>query len=139
MDITNCKKCGRAFGADGNDLCTRCRYDSEDAFKLVKEYLYEHPRASVSEVSDETGVSEKLILQFLREERIEIVEGDNTFLDCEKCGDSITSGRYCKSCIDKMKKEFSNVVKRKNDIQGVKVKSDKNSNQMFTAERRKKD
>lgn len=137
MSLTNCKKCGRAFGADGNEYCTRCRVDPEEAFKKVKEYLYDHPGASVNEVHEETGVSERLILQFLRDDRIEIRESENTFLDCERCGTSITSGRYCDECAGAIKKGFQKVMTPKEKEEKKKRETVKN-NRMFAAERRKK-
>ena len=137
MDLINCKKCGRAFGDDGNEFCSRCRIDPEEAYRKVKDYLYDHPGATVNEVHEETGVSERLILQFLRDDRIEIRESDNTFLDCERCGTSITSGRYCDECAGAIKKGFQKVLTPK-EKEVKKDKGEMKNNRMFAADRHRK-
>lgn len=113
MELRNCSKCGRVFAYKGVDVCIRCLDGEEDQFKLVKEYLYDHPGATVNELSEATGVSERQILRYLRENRIEIREENNTLLDCQRCGKSIRSGRFCDSCIIAMQREFSSVISPK--------------------------
>ncbi len=117
MELRNCTKCGRAFAYTGNDICSRCASDTENDFKKVKEYLYDHPGATVTEVSEGTGVSEKQILRYLRESRIEIREEDNCLLHCERCEKSIRSGRFCDSCVAEIKKQFGSVIKPQQEVQ----------------------
>ncbi|SCY86939.1 TIGR03826 family flagellar region protein [Alkaliphilus peptidifermentans] len=135
MDLRNCSKCGRVFAFKGSDICSRCATDDEGDFKKVKDYLYDHPGASVKEVSEETEVTEKQILRYLRENRIEIREESNFFLDCERCGKPIRSGRFCEICTVELKKEFQSVMKprsvEKKVESGLKTK-------MHIAEMRKK-
>ena len=139
MDLRNCKKCGRVFAYTDSDLCSRCdNGGEEDNFKKVKEYLYDHPGATITEVCEETGVNEKLILKYLRENRIEIREEDNMVLDCERCGKAIRSGRFCDDCAAKLKKEFSQVLRsEKKEEEYKKPKGTKRSERMYIAERRK--
>ena len=111
MELRNCKKCGRAYAFAGIDVCTRCATDDESDFRKVKEYLYDHPGSTVTEVSDETGVSERKILRYLRESRIEIREDNNCLLHCERCDKSIRSGRFCDECAAALKREFNSVLK----------------------------
>lgn len=135
MDLRNCIKCGRVFSYKGSEACSRCGENEEESFKKVKEYLYDNPGATVQEVSDETEVSEKLILKFLRDNRIEIRDEHNCFLDCERCGVSIKSGRFCDECAAELKKEFQSVIPKQ--VQKPKEPT-KTSNKMFIAEMRKK-
>lgn len=137
MELRNCSNCGRAFAYVNSDLCSRCGGSDEDDFKKVKMYLYDHPGANVIEVSEETGVTEKKILRYLRENRIEIIEEDNLLLDCERCGTSIRSGRFCDSCTAKLQKEFSQVLQPKVQEQ-EKTRITAKSNKMYVAEMRKK-
>lgn len=111
MDLRNCSKCGRVFAYENSEVCSRCSSGDEDEFRKVKDYLYYNPGANIVEVSEETEVSEKKILQFLRESRIEVQEGGSFLLDCERCGVGIASGRFCESCTSKMQKEFSAVTR----------------------------
>lgn len=101
LSYKTCKYCGRIFQTSGANICPECLREMEDQFKLIKEYLYQHPRASVEEVSKDTEVDERLILHFLREGRLEMVAADG-FLLCEKCGAPITSGRLCKKCSEEL-------------------------------------
>lgn len=97
-DIINCEKCGRMFKTIGNiKMCSRCREGDDDIFRIVREYIYDNPGATVTEVSEATDVSEKKIIHFLKEGRLE-TKGDSMLLECEKCGEPIASGRMCNSC-----------------------------------------
>ncbi len=108
MDLINCKKCGRLFGSENGEVhCSKCRDNDDEDFKKVRDYLYDHPGASVQEVSEETEVSEQKIIKFLKQERIEIVEDENAVLGCERCGVSIKTGKYCEKCKNDLKKELS--------------------------------
>ncbi len=137
MDLRNCAKCNRIFAYVGNDLCSRCAKNHEDDFKKVKDYLYDNPGATITEVSKETGVEKKQILRYLRESRIEIREEDNLLLDCERCGKSIRIGRFCEQCIAEMQKEFNSVLKPQK--RGTEAKDPgKHRTRMYTAEMRRK-
>lgn len=137
MDLRNCIKCGRVFAYTGSDICSRCAGDDIEDFKKVKEYLYEKPGATVVEVSEETGVSEKKILRYLRENRIEIREADNFLLDCQRCGKSIRSGRFCDKCAHEMKREFKSAITPKKEEPKLKDPG-KEKTKMYTSEIRKK-
>jgi len=136
MDLINCSKCGRVFAFTGSQVCSRCSSSDEDDFKKVKEYLYDNPGASVFEVSQETGVAEKQILRFLRESRIEVRESSNYILDCERCGTSIRSGRFCDKCVAAMQKEFSSVLGKKPEEKPI--TTTRTGNRMHVADMRKK-
>lgn len=108
MELKNCEKCGRIFGSENDQrLCNKCLLvNIEDDFKLVRNYLYDHPGADVSEVSEATGVSKQVILKLLKEERIEVVDSENLLLKCEDCGKSIKSGRKCEACKNEIAKQL---------------------------------
>lgn len=79
--------------------------EMDKAFKLVKDYIYEYPHAGILEISKNTGVPEKWIFDFLREERLELETG-SSMLICEQCGVPIHTGKYCNKC----KNEFEKIV-----------------------------
>jgi len=137
MDLRNCTKCGRVFAYNGSEICSRCAGNDAEDFKKVKDYLYENPGATIVEVSEETGVDEKKILRYLRESKIEIIESDNLLLDCQRCGKPIRSGRFCEGCVIEMKKEFTSVLKSKDDQPKVKDPG-KRDTKMHIADIRKK-
>lgn len=100
MELKNCLDCGRSFASkDGEKMCRRCTEKRiEDDFRKVRDYLYDHPGADIKEVSRDTEVEERIILRFLREDRIEVIEEDNGLLKCTSCGEPIRSGRFCQAC-----------------------------------------
>ncbi|MEJ8552649.1 flagellar protein [Tepidibacter sp. Z1-5] len=129
MNLINCKECGRMFGSQNGELyCSKCRVDDNADFKKVREYLYDNPGATVQEVAEETGVSETLIIKFLKQERIEIIEDGNAILLCERCGKSIRSGRYCEVCKAEIKKELAQAAKSLHESKGPKVKYHSHNN-----------
>lgn len=111
-DVRNCKRCGRVYNyIGGAPLCPACREKDEEDFKIVKEYLYKNPGASVSEVSDVLDIAVEKIKRFLKEGRLEIVgEDGNMFLECENCGKAIRTGRFCNECEKELKHDFQSTA-----------------------------
>lgn len=103
MEIMCCKKCGKLFNyVVGRGLCPGCMKDLEDKFQEVKRYIYDNPGATVAQVSEAMEVSVNQLKQWVREERLEFAEGCATDINCEKCGRSILSGRFCTQCKEDM-------------------------------------
>lgn len=101
-ELMNCKLCGKVFQANEfTQVCQNCTTQDESEYGELREYLIEHPRASIYEVATNLDISINKIKYFLREGRIEIVEKVNRFLLCEECGQPIRSGRYCEECLSK--------------------------------------
>lgn len=139
-EIRNCPRCGKIFTYIGRPICNRCIEADENEFKVVKEYIYDNPGATISEVSQETGVSYDKIIRFLREERLEIKsENSNILLECEKCGRAIRSGRFCDKCKEQINKEFRREfgLDRKEPEPRPLHRAEKE--RMYTATRRKDD
>lgn len=110
MNVINCSKCGKIFNSVfGFPKCPACMQEEDKIFRKVKDYLYEQPGASVEEVALAVGLDQNQILVFLREGRLETLDGANT-LRCAHCGIPISSGRYCSGCKSEMSKEFKSVT-----------------------------
>lgn len=110
MNIKNCSNCGKIYSYDGFNTCKQCRKDQEEAFQRVKDYIYKHPGADISEVSEATEVESKEIIEFLKQGRLEIKDENNMILDCERCGIGIRTGRFCNKCIAEMENEFKDSI-----------------------------
>ena len=96
MDVRNCKGCGKLFNyMSGAQLCPECRAKLEKKFSSVKDYIGEHPQASISQVAEDMDVSVKQIKQWVKEERLILSEASLDGVLCEPCGRPITSGRFC--------------------------------------------
>lgn len=112
MNLRNCRKCGRIFNyIMGPHICPLCREEMDKKFQEVKEYIRENRGVGIHEVAEVCDVEVPQIHQWLKEERLELVEGSGIALTCETCGAVITSGRYCKRCKNELVTEMKSVVK----------------------------
>lgn len=110
MEVRNCKGCGRLFNyMSGPPLCASCMAALDAKFEKVKEYVYDHPGVGIQEVSEEMEVSVSQIKQWIREERLSFAEDSMIGLECEGCGVTIKTGRFCKSCKDKLAKGLTDL------------------------------
>jgi ribosomal protein L32 len=62
-------------------------------------------------VSNETGVSVRLIERFLREGRLILTEDSPIYLKCENCGKEIKTGRFCQACSTNLSNEMRMTAK----------------------------
>lgn len=115
-DVRNCRRCGKIFNyLGGVPICQDCKKNDEEEFKRIKEYLYENPGASISQVSIALDVSIEKIKRYLKEGRLEIVgEDSNMVLECEVCGKAIKTGRYCEMCERELASAFKNTAGQMN-------------------------
>lgn len=135
MEVRNCVRCGRLFQyVSGPPICNVCKQKEEESFQLVKEYIYEHKNANMIEVSNETGVSVKLIERFLREGRLVLTEDSPIYLKCENCGKEIKTGRFCQACSMNLSNEMR-MSTRAEEVPSNRVESaDKNKMRFLNRE-----
>ncbi|NMB98545.1 MAG: MerR family transcriptional regulator [Clostridiaceae bacterium] len=123
-DVRNCKRCGRIYNyLGGIPICPICKDEDEKDFQRVKKYLYENPKATMSEVASNLEISIEKIKRFLREERLEIV-GDDVIvgLECERCGKRIKTGRFCEDCNKDLALGFTKAARKLEEQVNVKSK-----------------
>ncbi|OCT14335.1 hypothetical protein A8709_26280 [Paenibacillus pectinilyticus] len=66
MSLCNCDKCGRLFLAKWESRCTSCsQLVLKDTHK-VKDFVREHPRATLIEIYNMTGVPLQTIKELMR-------------------------------------------------------------------------
>lgn len=107
MQLANCVECGRVFRpVGGRRLCPACLEIDQQQFSTVRDYLKKHPGAGIVAISEGTGVSIKRIQEYLREGRLVLATTDE-WLQCERCGASLTTGRLCDKCADEMRRGIS--------------------------------
>ncbi len=102
MEFRNCRNCGRPFLYQGHGICPACQREQEEDYEKVKAYLDQHPKSNLEEIHQATGVAKERILDFLRQGRLEAVDGLALELQCELCGRPIKSGRICAECTRKV-------------------------------------
>lgn len=97
---TICPDCGgiMIFRGVGEYKCEDCGSLGYDDYGKARNYIEQHPGATMAEVARETDVPQKSIRDMVRESRLEIAPTSSVFLRCEICGVSIRSGRFCPKC-----------------------------------------
>lgn len=112
MEVQTCTRCRRFFNYIGGErLCPSCKEEIEKEFQKVKEYIRENRGATVIQVATDCEVPEKQIREWVRQERLELSSTDGEFV-CEKCGASITSGRFCAKCKNDMVDSLNSAIKK---------------------------
>lgn len=129
MNVSNCRSCGRLFNVvSSTRLCPNCQLLLEEKFQEVKEYLRENPFANIDVLSRECHVSVKQLREWVKEERLVFAEGCVTGIQCEKCGVSIRTGRYCNACKTKVVNNLRGVVS--NPVSDEKKRKEKERDRM---------
>ena len=90
--------------------CPQCGRTELSEFGKVKEFLEKAGPQPAIVISDETGVSLEYVNMLLRQGRIEIPDGSDTYIKCQKCGTDIRYGRYCPDCMLKIAKSVNGVM-----------------------------
>lgn len=102
MSIANCTRCHKIFKKQfDRKICSECIQEEEDAYRRVVDYLDDHPGSALPAIAAGTDCEEKLILRFIREGRLSLLDklGDNVHVECKRCGVRIGSGHYCVKCL----------------------------------------
>jgi ribosomal protein L32 len=83
--------------------------EDDEVFEKVRAYVRENPDQSIQDVSGETEVPVKRIIQYIRDGRLEVSSGISADIGCSQCGAPILSGRYCQKCAMQIK---TNILSR---------------------------
>ena len=113
MEVRTCKNCGRLYNYIGKitPVCPVCMKALEEKFEACRKFIKENPGANIQKVSDETGVSMRMLKQWVREERLSFAEGTLVGIECENCGANILTGRFCQKCKQNLANRLSNMIK----------------------------
>ncbi len=130
MEVATCTRCKRMFNyIFGERLCPECQKINEDDYHRVRDFVYDHPGVTIQEVSEICDVPEKLIRQWLREEKLELIYLSHD-LTCEVCGRPITCGRYCEKCRKRLVEDLRSAEKKK-DIAVTVKQNDRDEKMRF--------
>jgi len=110
LPVKNCPQCRKIFQANLFDICDACRSKNEKDFFKVKEYLEENEKCTMHEVSQETGVSAKRILAWIREGRLEATIGMGGDIACRACGEPVSKGNFCQNCAQKINNQAEELL-----------------------------
>ena len=111
MEVRACRTCKRLFNyITGPVRCPACSEALEKKFQQVKQYIWDHRTATLQEISDANEVSVGQLRQWVREERLCFTEESPVGLECESCGTTIKTGRYCENCKMKLGSTLMSVL-----------------------------
>ena len=131
MEVRTCKSCGRMFNSVGRSpLCPSCTEKLEEKFQQVKKYVWEHRTATMQDISDNNDVSVKQSRQWVREERLSFADDSPVGLECEKCGATIKTGRFCENCKSKLGNDLTSMIRRPDAPKEKKKDPKDNKNRM---------
>lgn len=132
MDVRNCRRCKKLFNyIGGQPICPSCASELEDIFNVVREYLRDNPKATLTEISTDNDVSVQQLKQWVREERLAFTDDSPVAIECEECGAMIKTGRYCKHCKDKMADGMNKIIhKERKPMPKVEKKQDREKERM---------
>lgn len=132
MEVRNCRECGKMFNyMGGAPICPTCMKKMDEKFAAVKEYIYNNPGVGIQQVSEEMEVSVNLIKKWVREERLTFAEGSAVGIDCECCGKTILSGRFCEECKRKVTQRLDNAYEKPKALAPVQKKEKGNPKMRF--------
>lgn len=127
LNLVTCRSCGTIMLKMSKDVCEPCHEKEERAFLLVRDYLRQHPGASIPETAEATEVSDSLIQHFIATGRLERV-GVELEHACQTCGKHIASGLICPTCAQEIQDQ---VQKLRGEISAKKGKGDKGEDDGF--------
>ncbi|MBQ5430209.1 MAG: flagellar protein [Lachnospiraceae bacterium] len=104
VDVRNCRACDRVFDYPGYgpQVCPECLKTEEEQFEIVRSYLESHPRATLVQTTNDTGVSLRKLQAWLREERLSYATSKGSGFTCDLCGVPIVAGRLCPKCAGRL-------------------------------------
>ena len=116
--MKNCSSCGKVFVAINNArICMDCREKEEKWEREIVEYVRDHPKSTIAEIVEATGVQEPVIRRMIREGRF-VSTGIELYYPCEKCGSPIDKGQYCEKCQKEMRDELTAAIAKKSSAGG---------------------
>ncbi|MCR5516518.1 MAG: hypothetical protein K6F41_08665 [Lachnospira sp.] len=126
--IKVCSKCNNMFEDyfDKYNMCPNCRDDEENLLRQIKDYLWDNPGTTEKKLKELFDVSHNQLMEWLREERLEITPDSDIVLRCERCGSMIFTGKYCEDCNNKIKttvNEINNSMNKDKEEKKIRVMS----------------
>ena len=133
MEVKNCRGCGRLFNYIGGGylLCPVCMEELDKKFAKVKQYIEEHKQASMPDIARENDVSVNQLERWVREERLTFAEDSPIGIDCENCGVTIKSGRFCNNCRDQLQKGFGGLYRENKPVENKTLRRDSGGRMRF--------
>lgn len=112
--LRNCPICSNAYIDTGGGACSNCVGQLQAMKDKVMEYVNGHPNAQIADIVNGTGISEESIKRLF-------TDGEITY-PCSRCGAPILEGKYCKPCLEFLRKSLDKATVRNKKKEEVKSK-----------------
>jgi flagellar operon protein (TIGR03826 family) len=112
MELRNCIQCGKVFMYVSKRVCPACQKEMDELFEQVRVFVKAHPGATVAEIAATLEIEERLVNEFVREGRFDMVTEALTIY-CERCGKPIHRGRLCEQCALSLDQEIRSTQAKK--------------------------
>ena len=127
MEVKTCRTCRRLFNyIAGPVRCPACSEALEKKFQQVKQFIWDNKTATLQEISDANDVSVGQLRQWVREERLSFTDDSPVGLECEACGATIKTGRFCESCKGKLSNTLMSAINKQEQPERKDVSDHKN-------------
>ena len=123
MELMNCPSCNEIFEKNKfRDVCPKCWRKEEQDFQTVQSFMRKRVNrvATVEQIVNQTGVSEQLILKFIKKGRLQPSMFPNLGYPCDRCGRFIQKGTLCGECSKEIQEDletFHKEEQRKKEIE----------------------
>ncbi len=123
-ELANCAQCGTLFVKNYRDICPACKKEEDKKFETVYQFIRrrENRMATLQQVTESTGVDEKLILRFIKEGRLQLSKFPNLGYPCAKCGQKIREGKLCDDCTKSLRADIMNEDEEQKRAEARKLK-----------------
>lgn len=114
MELENCPNCNEIYEKNKfRDVCPKCWKKEEADFQTVNNFMRKRVNrvATVEQIVDQTGVSENLILKFIKKGRLQPSMFPNLGYPCDRCGRFIQKGNLCTVCNEELRDELETFQK----------------------------
>ena len=71
MSLT-CERCGNFKSVQEGNFCNSCEEKNREDVRKIQDYLIEHPKASLADVTLDTGISMKVLNVLVKENLIQL-------------------------------------------------------------------
>jgi flagellar operon protein (TIGR03826 family) len=112
--LDNCPNCGQIYIKNAfREVCENCYKQEEADYQTVYKYIRQRQNrtATMEQVVNETGVSEALIVKFIRKGRIQLSQFPHLGYPCDRCGTLIREEKLCVSCKKDIQTQLTQVVR----------------------------
>lgn len=120
MQLKNCPECGKLFACISRSICPECIAKEDEMINLIKCHIEKHKNATITEISQGTGIPREKIVSLLQDGRL-IIKSSTRLLNCERCGTPIPYGRFCTDCTKMLTKSFEKAITKGLSPEGEKL------------------